>query len=48
VERGAVEETQAYAALVAKYGWKMRIGNFFSGLVGRKRRRIVLAINLPA
>jgi uncharacterized protein len=46
VERGAREETEAYAALDAKYGWKMRIGNFFSGLVGRRRRRVVLAITL--
>jgi PPOX class probable F420-dependent enzyme len=48
VERGAGEETEAYAALIAKYGWKMRMGNFFSGLVGRKRRRVVLAITLSS
>jgi PPOX class probable F420-dependent enzyme len=48
VERGASEETEAYAALIAKYGWKMRIGNFFSGLVGRKGRRVILAITLSA
>ena len=48
IERGAAEEADAYAALIAKYGWKMRLGNFFSGLVGRKRRRVVLAISLSS
>jgi len=48
VERGAREEAEAYAALNAKYGWKMRIGNLLSGLVGRRRRRVILAISLSA
>jgi uncharacterized protein len=38
------EETRAYAALTRKYGWKMRIGNFFSALSGRMKRRMVLEI----
>ena len=41
-------EKRAYAALTAKYGWKMRIGDFFSALSGRKRRRVVLEIALAA
>jgi PPOX class probable F420-dependent enzyme len=40
------QETQAYAALTRKYGWKMRVGDFFSALTGRKRRRVVLEIAL--
>jgi PPOX class probable F420-dependent enzyme len=46
VERGSQDETRAYAALTAKYGWQMRIGNFFSALTGRMRKRVVLEIAL--
>lgn len=44
----AEHESRAYAALTAKYGWRMRVGDFFSGLVGRKRRRVILEIALTA
>jgi PPOX class probable F420-dependent enzyme len=40
------QEARAYAALTRKYGWKMRAGDFFSALSGRKRRRVVLEISL--
>jgi len=40
------EESRAYAALLAKYGWKMKITNFFSTLTGRINGRAVLAIKL--
>jgi PPOX class probable F420-dependent enzyme len=46
VPDGSAEEARAYEALTAKYGWKMRIGNFFSALTGRKARRVVLAVSL--
>ena len=39
-------ETRAYTALTAKYGWKMRIGDFFSSLAGRRKRRVVMEITL--
>ncbi|MFI5306638.1 MAG: PPOX class F420-dependent oxidoreductase [Polyangiales bacterium] len=42
----AEHEKRAYAALTRKYGWKMRTGDFFSALTGRKRRRVVLEIAL--
>jgi hypothetical protein len=48
VEPGSAEETRAYRALTRKYGWKMRVGDFFSALVGRKKRRVVLAITPSA
>lgn len=44
VEPGSEEETRAYTALTRKYGWKMRVGNLFSSLTGRRKRRVVLAI----
>jgi uncharacterized protein len=46
LEPGSEQETRAYQALTSKYGFKMRIGNFFSALTGRKRRRVVLEISL--
>ena len=39
-------EKRAYAALTEKYGWRMRIGDFFSKLAGRMPRRVVLEITL--
>ena len=39
-------EARAYDALIRKYGWKMRAGNFFSTLSGRIKRRLVLEIEL--
>ena len=40
----ADHEARAYAALRAKYGWKMRAGDFFSSLSGRRKRRVVMQI----
>jgi len=40
------EETRAYESFTRKYGMQMRIGNFFSALTGRMRRRVILRINL--
>jgi PPOX class probable F420-dependent enzyme len=37
-------ERRAYAALRAKYGWQMRIVDFFSTLTGRIRGRAILEI----
>jgi PPOX class probable F420-dependent enzyme len=39
-----MHEARAYAALTLKYGWRMRVGDFFSALTGRKRRRVVMEI----
>lgn len=39
-------EKDAYAALTRKYGMMMRIGDVFSALVGRKKRRVVLQVTL--
>ena len=39
-------EQRAYAALTRKYGWRMRIGDFFSKLAGRMPRRVILEIAL--
>lgn len=39
-------EKDAYAALTRKYGMTMRIGNVFSALLGRKKRRVVLQVTL--
>jgi hypothetical protein len=36
----------AYAALRRKYGWQMRIGDFFSKLSGRYDKRAILAFEL--
>ena len=41
-------DARAYAALTSKYGLKMRVGNFFSALTGRIRRRLVMEIDLAA
>lgn len=46
VESGSTRERQAYSALLAKYGWQMRIGNVLSSLSGRRKRRVVMAIEL--
>ncbi|MBI4695000.1 MAG: PPOX class F420-dependent oxidoreductase [Gammaproteobacteria bacterium] len=37
---------RAYAALHAKYGWQMRLGDFFSKLTGRYHRRAMIEITL--
>jgi len=37
---------KADAALRAKYGWQMLLGDFFSALTGRKSRRAYLEITL--
>jgi PPOX class probable F420-dependent enzyme len=39
-------ETAAYAALLAKYGWLMRVLNFFSQLSGRIDARAILELDL--
>jgi PPOX class probable F420-dependent enzyme len=39
-------QQRAYAALRAKYGWMMKITDFFSGLAGKKSQRAVLEITL--
>ncbi len=39
-------EARAYKALRDKYGLKMRVGDFFSRLSGRMKRRKVLEITL--
>jgi PPOX class probable F420-dependent enzyme len=36
----------ALQALRAKYGWQMRIGDFFASLTGRMRKRAYLEITL--
>jgi PPOX class probable F420-dependent enzyme len=41
-------EARAYRALTDKYGWKMRVGNFFSRLSGRMQRRLIMEITLEA
>lgn len=46
VPGGDPREVVAYRALLAKYGWKMRMGDFFSTLTGRIRRRVILEIVL--
>jgi hypothetical protein len=48
IENDPTYDARAYAALTRKYGWKMRIGNFFSSLSGRIRRRLVMEIDVPA
>jgi len=42
----AAHEARAYAALRAKYGLSMAVGDFFSKLSGRMKRRKVLEITL--
>jgi PPOX class probable F420-dependent enzyme len=39
-------ETAAYAALRSKYGWQMRVLNFFSRLSGRIEERAILELEL--
>ena len=39
-------ESAAYAALLAKYGWQMRLLNFISRLSGRIDERAILEIEL--
>jgi PPOX class probable F420-dependent enzyme len=39
-------EARAYDALLRKYGWQMAVGNFFSALSGRKKKRILLEITM--
>jgi PPOX class probable F420-dependent enzyme len=40
------QQQRAYAALRTKYGWMMKITDFFSGLAGKKSQRAVLEITL--
>jgi hypothetical protein len=44
----AAEKQRAYAALRARYGWQMRIGDFFATLTGRYHRRALIAFTLGA
>jgi len=46
VEPDASFERRAYAALTQKYGWKMRILDFFSSLAGKKNKRALIEISL--
>ncbi|MBW2493825.1 MAG: PPOX class F420-dependent oxidoreductase [Deltaproteobacteria bacterium] len=39
-------QSAAYAALLAKYGWQMRVLNFFSKLSGRIDARAILELDL--
>lgn len=39
---------RAYAALRAKYGWQMGLLDFFSGLSGKKKQRVVIALQITA
>jgi hypothetical protein len=39
-------ERAAYAALLVKYGWQMRVLNFFSKLSGRIEERVILELEL--
>jgi PPOX class probable F420-dependent enzyme len=48
VEKASEHEKRAYAALTRKYGMKMRIGDFFSTLAGRRKRRLVMEITLAS
>ena len=45
IEDPAIERA-AYAALLAKYGWQMRVLNFFSRLSGRIEERAILELEL--
>lgn len=42
------EQSRAYAALHEKYGWQMRVTDFFSSLSGRIDGRAVLILSLDA
>jgi len=46
VERGSDEEKRAYDSFNRKYGLTMRIGTLMSTMIGRARKRLVLAITL--
>ncbi len=37
---------RAYAALLSKYGWQMRLANFLSRLAGRFDKRAIIEIEL--
>ena len=37
---------RVYAALRKKYGWRMKIGNFFSKLTGRYQRRAIIELQV--
>ena len=39
-------ESAAYAVLLAKYGWQMRVLNFFSKLSGRIEDRAIIELEL--
>jgi hypothetical protein len=45
IEDPAIERA-AYAALLAKYSWQMRVLNFFSRLSGRIEERAILELEL--
>lgn len=42
----AEQQARAYAALRAKYGWAMRVGDVLSSLAGRRKRRVVMEITV--
>lgn len=42
----ADEIAQMYPAFTRKYGWQIRVANFFSRLSGRYQRRAIIAITL--
>lgn len=46
IDRGSEEEANAYREFNRKYGLMMRIGTVMSTLVGRARKRVILAITL--
>ena len=37
---------RAYAALRKKYGWQMKIGDYFSKLTGRYARRVIIELQM--
>ncbi len=39
------DKARALAALHRKYGWQMRIGDFFSGITGKMQRRAYIRID---
>jgi PPOX class probable F420-dependent enzyme len=45
IEDPAIERA-AYAALLAKYGWQMRVTNFLSKCTGRIEERAILELEL--
>jgi PPOX class probable F420-dependent enzyme len=46
VVRDSAEIERGYRALHAKYGWQMKIGDFFSRLTGRIDNRALLGVDL--